>query len=846
MINEESLMKMYDGILNNSVLTTKKLNEYGFHAKDISDLIKEGKLQRLKRGYYSLLSIDDLFYYGKRLISMKEYEKATKCFLTCYQLNPQHLGSCFQLFLRSIQSKNYEKAFEYFEHFYESENENYNHDSNYYLYLLNIITELPEHHREYARYLKLSDISANYNDKRYSNHQLYNKIRISSLNQRFVLALRQLNEAIHENNGIITVQDIVVKTLLTQAIEKQQETKKRIIKLINEKKYDEVIQFLQNMDTKHGLSRADQYTLVLIKDLTKIIKTGEIPKKQIFSTDKVLDAIEGKNYELAFQLSLEYLKKSNINSDDNALYLLLSEIQNLMNMHKEISQVVEQQVVEEIESHSIKKSEEQPIQVQATNSFTDTNTFADIIGYLMKEDLDNAFTALRNYLCSINKSQYEFLIIDLIKISLIEGDIAFTKPMISLTYITRENFEFNISEYIQKFYENLANNNFEHARIYLDIISKANKLGQSCILTESLERVLNDTEKMQNYKRNNDVISRVDDSIENISEFTSEGESYADSTSTIPSKLLCEQPAIENIVMPKDGIDTNHKATPPKKTYDDYDLIQQKLDEVYEKGIIVLKPMNDGRRKEIHNIVKNIPDVVSFSIGASEDRRVVLRFKPYIYEHIDIKQMTSIGNEAYKNGDYDTCINSYRQLLELKEPKAFIYAKLGLAYMKKFDKNTAIDYFTVATELSKKENGMYDFTELIASLNGLISQEDKKPLVRMQTSDFKDDIDEYYGIDGIDQVAKLISSGMTIEEACCNLRLNEEQKNIVTLIYAREYYAQEFYALGDQYLKKVERTKNKSKFVITLLEEIRKNKRFYKNRMIEEAKHLTFTSETQN
>ena len=57
---------------------------------------------------------------------------------------------------------------------------------------------------------------------------------------------------------------------------------------------------------------------------------------------------------------------------------------------------------------------------------------------------------------------------------------------------------------------------------------------------------------------------------------------------------------------------------------------------------------------------------------------------------------------------------------------------------------------------------------------------------------------------------------MTIDDACLNLGLDDEQKSIIALIFAKEYYAQEIYTIGDQYLKKVERIKNKSKFANSL------------------------------
>ena len=823
MINKENLNSMYNGLIDEKKLKTKELNSYGFNSKDLTDLINDGVLERVKRGYYSFLSIDDLFCYGKQLIASKEYDKATACFKKCYELVPNHLGACFQLFLRAVKSKNYEEAFIYFEHFYDSDNEYYNSDSNFYLYLLSMITEIPEQHREYAKYLKLEDIRVDFNDKRYNDPYSQNKVRISALNQKFILASKQLNGLIKQH-GRLSVQDIIIKALLSQAIEVQNEFKKNIAHLAVEKDYKEIISRLEQVQEQHHLSVADECILFLAREICKLKETGIIPEKEVFSTNKLFEAINGKNFELALSLSKDYNEKSNIDSSDNAMFTLLKDITELIKIKTN-------------KSKEPSKANNSTISQTNTTPLMSNITFATVVDYLMQHDFDNLFRALKGYLNDINKSEYEFLIIDLIKISLIEQDVAYSKPMIALTYISRENFIFDISEYIQNFYEALSQNRLSEARIYLDIISKSNKLGQKCVLTDALGQVLNATEKMVNYKRNNEALDRIDASIKNAER---EQENYVSVQYPISNApIYTDEKIVETNILQT----TKRKEflKPINVDYDDTKFINEKLYELYEKGIVLLKPMDSRRRKKIHTIVKDIPDVTSFSIGTDSNRQIVLRFKPFMNEYLDFSATAKEGNNAYNNGQYDDCIESYRKLLEFGEPKAWVYAKLGLAYMKKFDKDTAIDYLTIATALSKEEQTDFDFTELIASLKGLINPEDKKPRIKMTTDDFGNDTENYYGIENINELAELISSGINIDDVCTTLGLNDEQKAIATLVLARESYAQENYTMGDQYLKKVEKSKNKTKFVTSLFEEVRKNKRFYRNRVDENHKPLVLT-----
>ncbi len=812
MINNETLNNLYDGIINGNELTTKELNSYGFTSKDLSDLIEQKTLKRIKKGYYSFLKIDDLFYYGKKLISKKEYEKATKCFEKCYELDQTHPGTCFQLFLRSINKKDYKTALKYFDVLLNTDNPYYRADSNFYLYLLSIITNISEKHKDYARYLKLEDIRVDFQDKRYENIPMQNKIRIAVLQRKFSYALKQLNNLISEQKNL-TVQDIITRTLLYQAIEVEKLSRNTLLELTKTKQYDKIISYLEDKQQRHNLSLIDSYILKLAKDLLNIQNSHIIPKTIIFQIENIFEAIDGCNYKLALHLNNSYNQKNNINCSENTINLLLSDIIELIN---QLENPIQQNISEEITKETIVS---QPIK--------DSNaTFSDVIGYLIKNDLENAFRILKDYMVSINKSEYEFLIIDLIKLSLIEKDIAFIKPMTTLTYLSRENFNFDISSYIQDFYITLSQNRFDEARIYLDIISKANKIGQDCILTEILTQVLNNTEQMLQYKRNNLTLDEVNQVLEEIEK------EKLNSINNIPIIPSISTENEENITKPPSLL----------KIDSEREFIESKHNLLLNgEGIILLRPMKNERIKKINEIVKEYPDMVSFTIGEGENKQIVLRYKPF-RKYIDIKKMMKHGTQAYKEGNYDECIEDYLQILQIGKPKAFVYANLGLSYMKKGNKKLAIDYLTIATHVSKEEEEKFDFTELIAELNGLITKKDKKVYFKMKIEEFENDIENYYGIENFEEITTYISeSGLDVESALKQLGINEEQIDTIKLIYAREYYSQGNYEKGNQFLKSFEMSKNKTKFTTKLFDEIRKNKKFYINRANDNSKLLSLT-----
>lgn len=73
----------------------------------------------------------------------------------------------------------------------------------------------------------------------------------------------------------------------------------------------------------------------------------------------------------------------------------------------------------------------------------------------------------------------EFLIVNLLKISILSKDDNFTLVKDILNCIILDDYEFDISIsiYIQCFYEAFVNNNFEEAEIYMDTVSMADSMG---------------------------------------------------------------------------------------------------------------------------------------------------------------------------------------------------------------------------------------------------------------------------------------------------------------------------------------------------------------------------------
>lgn len=114
----------------------------------------------------------------------------------------------------------------------------------------------------------------------------------------------------------------------------------------------------------------------------------------------------------------------------------------------------------------------------------------------------------------------------------------------------------------------------------------------------------------------------------------------------------------------------------------------------------------------------------------------------------------------------------------------------------------------------------------------------------MNLSDFNDmDANDFYGIENFDTINSIVAeTKLDVESVCKKLNMTSEQIDLVKLIYAREFYILGEYHRGDIFLNSVDKSKNKTKRVIKLCSEIRKNKSFYKNRKLDFPRQLVLTA----
>jgi len=460
MINDLNMYKIYEAIISGKELTTQELKSYGFSSNDLTKLVNDKVLIRVKRGHYALASVDRLYLYGKTLISLKQHDKATRCFEKCYELNPEHKSTNFQLFLRHIRSKEYDLAFEKLDVLLNNENPYYKRDAYLYLCLLSSITNIPDRYKFIIGNLTYDDIKVLDTDAGFENIRLQNKIRLAAFIQNPSYALRQYN--IYENSiQRNSVFNIVLKELLSQAQRVRRENIDFILKLIGNKEYDKIVDFLKKREENSFVLGEFEYEILkLARTLTSIISTCKIPEKDETITDKYRVAIEHKDYELALNLYKNSRIDSNLPESMDVIYLLLVEINAW---------------IEKIKNGSFQNS---GMPIQSYHIVTKMPITQQLLDYakgeLIKNNLDNAFRAIYSYLAIFDKNQYESLIVKLIKVSILEQDTTFSRPFAVLEHLSTDDFKANQNYYIKCMYQVLSQSRVDVADIYSHILKEDN------------------------------------------------------------------------------------------------------------------------------------------------------------------------------------------------------------------------------------------------------------------------------------------------------------------------------------------------------------------------------------
>ena len=202
------------------------------------------------------------------------------------------------------------------------------------------------------------------------------------------------------------------------------------------------------------------------------------------------------------------------------------------------------------------------------------------------------------------------------------------------------------------------------------------------------------------------------------------------------------------------------------------------------------------------------------------------------------KEVFTNAQALYTKRDFKEALKAYNNILiHLRAPKAWVYAKIGLCYRSLNQPKNAIPYLTMATYLSQRyQDGNYDFAEIIAKLSNKPKEARKarelqKASPNVLEKEFtNDNFDNYYGLTNFPQINDYIcNEGIDYITAAHELKLTQEQIDILTLIYARLFYMEGDIVRGNNFIREYEQSPNKTDKTIKIYKDLLYRKRFLRN-----------------
>lgn len=449
-ITTEDKERIYHAIIHNGQLTTKILHECGFSDKRIRTLLKEKVLIRVKIGHYELWSTGALYLYSVEALKRGYIEEALLCYEYYYRTSSFSPIANFAKFACSIIRGNLDNLEQYMDVFMcPTISKNLNKDYNFFLFMLSYIIELREDYKTAARSIDYNDIAIPLSRLDRSTSPL----RVSIYyNQDFHYAKRFLKE---KNSN--SLNDILTQYLIEHAIQRIREIEKQIHKLIEDKDYEGLVLLLKSEEESHKLRVTWKIMLCISKDIFEMQETG-VPSVSLYEeTNDIYRLVQLKDYEQAQKKNKCFSRIKKIVLEYNDIATLLSdaiECRKRLSLNSPIEHKIDQ-----------------------TPPPLENIPISEMISTFRMGQIEEGFQLLKSIIYWRGLTEYSYLLIGQTEICLNEKDVAFTKPLITLSALARGAYPFDFDCCIEEFHYFLENRKFESARACLNIIRGANRHG---------------------------------------------------------------------------------------------------------------------------------------------------------------------------------------------------------------------------------------------------------------------------------------------------------------------------------------------------------------------------------
>ena len=401
---DEKTNKMFE--LKKDFFQTKELNEIGFDSRNINKLIEQDYINRVERGIYkvSKLRFDNLLEYLVKFLEKGMYDIAIKYLVECSKYEDENKKAIKVLYRNLVVKNNDLEMFSKIFCEYLDKKDMITSYEMLILYLLNYLVILPERYQMIINCINRDVVLDNFKDC--SDRKIANYI----LNDQFVKVYKSSNFTKEEYTILIN--------LCNKISGKFSDLRYEVKCLVRDKKYEEALLYLKDKN----LFFYEKYVIYLLDILININKTQEIHKIKALQANNCFDAIDKNLFEKALEFS-------NIYSKNSTITLLLEDINLAIN-----------NIVKNKKNYVITKKDTAKILLKEIKNKLENN-----------EIDDELFNKINEYLGKFKKRKYNFVVFDLIKLSIVKKDFTYSRVIQLLDFIIDEYRPININNYINHF-----------------------------------------------------------------------------------------------------------------------------------------------------------------------------------------------------------------------------------------------------------------------------------------------------------------------------------------------------------------------------------------------------------
>lgn len=316
---------IYQMLIKRIKLTNESLRLHGFNKDEINNLLEKRIIEQTSDDSYKLYQVDKLRKYGVTLLQNGKTAEADACFRVCYELVPTGKHICLQAMLAALNRHEYRQLFEIYQNLEKNHPEKNKQNNLLYLYLLSIITKVPEELQERTRKIEPSEIILPHTN----SSKIENQIRTAISQNKFSYACQLIKERIKKEQNY-SVKFELLDALCNEAADWTRRFKYKIYQLIETESYEQIRTILLEQNRQRKLSELETNILLLTDAIIKIQETGNIPIVTIESTNNMQEAILGNNYALALSINDEFLEFHHIYKKTNSINILLEKINHII------------------------------------------------------------------------------------------------------------------------------------------------------------------------------------------------------------------------------------------------------------------------------------------------------------------------------------------------------------------------------------------------------------------------------------------------------------------------------------------------------------------------------------